>query len=192
MPARDVAALARAQEEGEPLRFLFFWGHQPPRGGGVGKGCLSQWWEAPFTVAGEVYPTAEHYMMAEKARLFGDEATRRRVLEAPHPRAAKELGRRVRGFAEEVWAEHRYAVVVRGNRAKFTQNPDLGAFLAGTGDRVLVEASPVDRIWGIGLAADDERAATVAQWRGLNLLGFALMDVREELHTDHFRSINAG
>lgn len=192
MHARDVAAVARAQEAGERLRFLFFWGHRPPRGGGVGPGCLSQWWEAPFTVAGQAYRTAEHFMMAEKARLFGDERTRREVLDAPHPGAAKKLGRQVRGFDEATWAEHRYGIVVRGNLAKFTQHPDLGAFLLGTGDRVLVEASPVDRIWGIGLAADDERAATAARWRGLNLLGFALMDVREELHTSDFSAADTG
>ncbi|MEY9210715.1 NADAR family protein [Thermobifida halotolerans] len=185
MHARDAAELARAQERGERLRFLFFWGHRPPRGGGVGPGCLSQWWEAPFTLEETVYRTAEHFMMAEKARLFGDGEAREAVLAAAHPGEAKKLGRTVRGFDETTWVGHRRAVVVRGNLAKFGQHRDLGDFLLGTGERVLVEASPVDRIWGIGLAADDERAGDVSRWRGQNLLGFALMDVREQLHALH-------
>jgi ribA/ribD-fused uncharacterized protein len=98
-----------------------------------------------------------------------------------NPWAAKQLGRRVRGFVEKQWIDARYSFVVRGNLAKFTQNPPLGEFLVKTARTVLVEASPVDRIWGIGLAADDERAVNPEQWRGLNLLGFALMEVRQKL-----------
>jgi predicted NAD-dependent protein-ADP-ribosyltransferase YbiA (DUF1768 family) len=115
----------------------------------VGKHVLSQWWPASFTVDGNRYPTAEHYMMAEKARLFGDEDARRRMLSAKDPAAAKSLGRRVENF--------------------------------GTGDLVLVEASPRDTIWGIGLSASNERALDSRTWRGLNLLGFALMKARAEL-----------
>lgn len=98
---------------------------------------------------------------------------------APSPSAAKKLGRRVRGFDDATWNERRYSIVVRGNVAKFAQHPDLRDFLLGTKNRVLVEASPVDRIWGIGLAEDDERAVDPKQWQGLNLLGFALMKVRD-------------
>ncbi|PJE95182.1 DUF1768 domain-containing protein [Streptomyces carminius] len=176
---------------GEPLKYLYFWGHSPRRGAPVGPECLSQWWPAPFTVAGVAYATAEHWMMAAKARLFGDGAAEERVLAAAEPGAAKAAGRTVRGFDEGVWAGHRFGIVVEGNVHKFGQHPDLRAFLLATGDasraggrrggRVLVEASPLDRIWGIGLAADDERAADPAQWRGLNLLGFALMAARERL-----------
>ncbi|MFC0038837.1 NADAR family protein [Actinomadura rayongensis] len=177
----DVPELLRAEERGERLEFLFFWGHRPPRDGGVGAGCLSQWWPAAFTVDGTVYPTAEHYMMAEKARLFGDEETRGRVLAAGHPKEAKDLGRAVRGFDRRTWDDHSVPIVVRGNRAKFGQHRDLRDYLTGTGGRILVEASPLDRVWGIGLAADDDRAARVAEWRGRNLLGFALMEVRASL-----------
>ena len=74
----------------------------------------------------------------------------------------------------------RFGIVVAGNRAKFARHPDLAAFLRGTAPRVLVAASPVDRIGGIGLAADDPRAADPATWRGLNLFGFALMQVRDQ------------
>ena len=161
--------------------YLFFWGHEARPGAPVGRQCLSQWWEAPFTVDGRTFRTAEHYMMWGKALLFGDEETAGRVLAARTPGEAKALGRVVRGFDEDVWVARRLDVVVRGNLAKFAAHEDLRAFLLGTGDRVLVEASPLDRVWGIGLAADDERAADPATWLGLNLLGEALMEVRARL-----------
>lgn len=119
-------------------------------------------------------------MMAEKAALFGDEATRAMVLDASTPGAAKALGRQVRNFDETTWLANRYSIVVRGNAAKFSQNTDLGLLLKQTGSRILVEASPVDRIWGIGLAHDDDRASDPNSWLGLNLLGFALMQVRSD------------
>jgi ribA/ribD-fused uncharacterized protein len=137
--------------------------------------------EAPFVVGKSTYPTAEHFMMAEKARLFGDEETARLALEAPHPGAAKEAGRQVKGFVESVWQERRFGIVVEANQAKFSQNPELRDFLLATTARVLVEASPTDRIWGIGLAADDAHASNPHEWRGLNLLGFALMAARARI-----------
>ncbi|SFJ57903.1 hypothetical protein SAMN05216275_11052 [Streptosporangium canum] len=180
---RSVEEAITAEQAGRRLRYLFFWGHQPSRGGGVGAGCLSQWWEVAFTADGHLFRSAEHYMMAHKAWLFGDGETAARILAAGHPGEAKKLGREVRGFEEAVWDEHRYEIVVRGNIAKFGRHPELRDFLLGTRGRVLVEASPVDRIWGIGLTADDERAASPATWRGPNLLGFALMDARDALDT---------
>lgn len=162
------------------MKFLFFWGHQRPSSG-VSASCFSQWYDAPFVVGSERYPTAEHYMMAEKAALFDDADIRKKVLAAPNPGAAKALGRQVRGFDDARWVAARFDIVCRANEAKFAQNPELRTFLEQTGNRVLVEASPVDRIWGIGLAQDDERASNPNQWQGLNLLGFALMQVREQL-----------
>jgi ribA/ribD-fused uncharacterized protein len=182
--ARSVDELLTVIRDGWQPKYLLFWGHQPTSEDGVvGKGCLSQWWPAAFTVDGVRYPSAEHYMMAAKARLSGDAEAAAQILAAPHPGAAKALGRQVRGFDEQRWAEHRLKVVIAGNMAKFGQHPQLREFLAGTGTRVLVEASPQDRVWGIGLAADDERAASPARWLGLNLLGFALMEVRRQLRT---------
>ncbi|MBX7228444.1 MAG: NADAR family protein [Burkholderiaceae bacterium] len=172
-----VEELRARFNSGERLKFVFFWGHQPATSG-VTASCFSQWYGAPFEVAGERYPTAEHYMMAEKAVLFGDINIRRQILQAPNPGAAKALGRRVLGFDEGTWTKERFAIVCRANLAKFSQNRELGEFLAHTGRRVLVEASPVDRVWGIGLAQDDERANNPNLWRGLNLLGFALMHAR--------------
>ncbi len=113
-------------------------------------------------------------MMVEKAALFDDQATRAQVLQAPNPGAAKALGRQVRGFDEAIWLENRFTIVTKANKAKFAQNPELGRFLKQTGSRVLVEASPVDRIWSIGLAQDDDQVTNPTLWRGLNLLGFAL------------------
>jgi len=164
---------------GEKLKYVFFWGHQRNKNG-ITSSCFSQWYAAPFVVDGQRYPTAEHFMMAEKAGLFGDSSTRAKVLQSPNPGAAKALGRQVRGFDEKVWAENRYSIVVRANEAKFHQNAELNMFLKQTGSRIIVEASPVDRIWGIGLTQDDERTANPNLWRGLNLLGFALMQVRGE------------
>ncbi|WBB81013.1 NADAR family protein [Micromonospora sp. WMMD882] len=177
----SVEEARRREAAGVPMRFLFFWGHRPGRGGGVGRGCLSQWWPAPFTVDGLEFPTAEHFMMRHKALLFGDEEVADQILTTPDPGAVKALGRRVRGFDEAVWQTHRYAIVVAGNTAKFGQRPELRDYLLGTGEQILVEASPLDRVWGIGLTADDERATSPARWRGLNLLGFALMDARAAL-----------
>ncbi|WP_026212410.1 NADAR family protein [Longispora albida] len=176
-----VAELRQALASGARPKYLHFWGHRPQRDGSVGAGCLSQWWPSRFEVDGLVYATAEHYMMWSKATLFGDDEIAAKTLAASTPGAVKALGRQVRGFQQELWEAERFRIVVAGNAAKFGQDAELGAYLAGTGNRVLVEASPVDRIWGIGLAADDPRAGNPQQWRGLNLLGFALMVVRNGL-----------
>lgn len=170
-----------ARRAGDRLKYLFFWGHRPAADGRVTASCLSQWWHAPFVVDGITYATAEHFMMAGKARLFGDTEAAERIVATGHPQRAKALGRLVRHFDEATWLDHRYDLVVRGNLAKFGQHEELRAFLLGTARRVLVEASPVDRVWGIGLAATDDRARQPSRWRGLNLLGFALMDVRAAL-----------
>ncbi|MFI0507245.1 NADAR family protein [Streptomyces albogriseolus] len=174
-------ALIEAVRAGERVRYLHFWGHRPLPDGRIGASCLSQWWPSPFTVDGVEYATAEHWMMAAKARLFGDAEGERRVLAAGHPSEAKKAGRLVRGFDEEIWRRERFGIVVEGSEHKFAAHEGLRSFLLGTGDRVLVEASPVDRVWGIGLAADDEAADDPARWRGPNLLGFALMEARRRL-----------
>jgi ribA/ribD-fused uncharacterized protein len=178
---RSVTDLIDHIDRENAPKYLHFWGHQPESDGSIGKGCLSQWFEAPFDVDGRHYRTAEHFMMAEKARLFGDEDIRAQVLAARAPAEAKKLGRRVKGFTEQAWLEARFDIVVRGSTAKFGQNEALRAFLVCTGDRVLVEASPVDSIWGIGLACGADAAGDPRRWRGLNLLGFALMQARDAL-----------
>jgi ribA/ribD-fused uncharacterized protein len=174
----SVEDLVRLVEKGRPVKYLFFWGHRPQRDGTVGPGCLSQWWPAPFDVDGVRFATAEHYMMWRKATLFGDTRVAEQVLTAPHPHRAKALGRQVQDFEQQTWERHRFDIVVAGSVAKFGQHADLGRFLLATRNRVLVEASPTDRVWGIGLEAGDERATDPKAWRGLNLLGFALMHAR--------------
>ena len=177
----DLSTLQDRVRAGWAPEYVFFWGHTSSDPTRVGKECLSQWYPAPFVVGEITYPTAEHFMMAEKARLFGDEKTARLALEAPHPGAAKQAGRQVSGFVESIWQERRFGIVVEANQAKFSQNPELREFLLATTARVLVEASPTDRIWGIGLAADDAQANDPLEWRGLNLLGFALMAARARI-----------
>lgn len=166
---------------GERPEFVFFWRPAATPGHEVGEWLLSQWWLGDFTVDGVVYRSAEHFMMAEKARLFGDDETRARILAAAEPDVVKKLGRAVRGFDQDTWVASRYGIVLRGNVAKFGQDRVLTDFLVGTGDKVLVEASPLDVIWGIGLSADNPKAQDPGQWRGQNLLGFALMDARAAL-----------
>lgn len=180
---RSVDAAIAAEQAGQTLRYLYFWGHRPTRDGSVGPGCLSQWWPVTFTDDGHTFASAEHFMMAHKAWLFGDGQAAERILAADHPGEAKELGRTVRDFDEQVWNARRFDIVVRGSIAKFGQHPDLRRYLASTKNRILVEASPLDRIWGIGLAATDDRAASPTTWQGLNLLGFALMAARDTLQT---------
>lgn len=178
---RTRSDLQRQIAEGWVPKYLFFWGHTPNPGAPVGKECLSQWYASPFEVDGESYATAEHWMMAEKARLFGNPAAAEAIRRTTHPGEAKKLGRAVTGFDQKVWEAKRFEIVVSGNVYKFSQHPDLREFLLGTGSRVLVEASPRDCIWGIGLSAQNERAQHPDTWRGLNLLGFALMEARRRL-----------
>lgn len=166
--------------EGNPFKFIFFWGHQS-KNGEITKSCFSQWYDADFSVDGVTYQNAEKFMMAEKARLFNDNETLELILKSKNAGEVKKYGRMVKNFSEELWNSKRFDIVVEGNFHKFSQNQTLKEFLIGTKDRVLVEASPVDKIWGIGLAVDDEGIENPFKWKGLNLLGYALMVVREKL-----------
>ena len=151
-------------------RFTFFW-----------SGPFSQWHRSPFTLDGQIYVTAEQHMMAEKARLFGDEEILHRILATREPREQKALGRRVRGFDIERWEMSARDIVYRGNRAKFTTHRDLLTLLFDTEGTTIVEASPLDTIWGIGLAAVNPAALDRASWQGRNWLGEVLTRLREDL-----------
>ena len=168
-------------ESGETLKFLYFWGHSNPRQEVAGKFCLSQWYESPFIVDNICYPTAEHWMMAQKALLFDDAAIFQKIVTAQKPGEVKELGRQIAGFDEQSWNKNRYDIVKQGNFHKFSQHPVLAEYLLKTAPRILAEASPVDKIWGVGLAEDDKAIQYIDAWPGLNLLGFALMEVRDML-----------
>lgn len=169
-------------QDQEKQKWLFFWGHRPSYDGSITQSCMSQWWEGhPFEEDGVVYPTAEHYMMAGKARLFKDLEIWEEIIRSETPKEAKALGRKVRNFDQLVWEAHRCEIVIKGNQLKFSQHAELNAYLVNTGKRVLVEASPLDQVWGIGLAKDHRDATDPSKWKGLNLLGFCLMEVRDLL-----------
>lgn len=180
----DRPSLAAQMADGLVPDFLFFWGHTPKRAGAVGKECFSQWYPSRFEVLGQVFATAEHWMMHGKARLFGDEDAARQILESTDPADVKAIGRAVRNYDDSRWEAARFDVVVEGNIAKFSQNAALRDGLLRTGDRVLVEAAPRDTIWGIGLGAENPRARDPRAWRGRNLLGFALMKARDAIRAE--------
>ena len=175
----SLEALQKEYLDGNTYEFLFFWGHTPAADGSINKACLSQWWMQGFDVDGIRYSCAEQYMMAEKARLFGDNEMLERIMLASLPKEMKAYGREVRGFDHDVWEANSQRVVKVASRAKFTQNPELLRFLLGTDRRILVEASPRDRIWGIGMGESNKDAENPLKWRGRNLLGFALTEVRD-------------
>lgn len=166
----DVKELLKRQGNGENFEFYLFWG-----------GFCSQWIPSPFKIDGIRYATCEQYMMAEKARTFRDEGALSEIMASTDPRANKATGRKVKDFNFETWDEVKFDIVVKANMAKFSQNEDLLKLLLRTGTEVIVEASPFDKIWGIGLGESDPLAKSPHTWDGENLLGFALMDVRDVL-----------
>jgi len=144
------------------------------------NGPLSQWSASPFEIEGILYPTAEHYMMWYKDQVFGGGFLSERILAAKHPKEAKALGRIVPNFDIHVWNAVAKPGVFRGNMAKFTQNKShLKALMQSEG--LLVEASPIDVVWGVGLAEGDPLILDPKNWRGTNWLGEVLTDVREAL-----------
>jgi len=181
MPLLTKHDIAAEIAKGRVPTFVYFWDCACKTPDAPGPHWLCQWFESPFEIDGQLYGTAEHFMMAEKARLFGDHATRELILNIDHPHMAKQLGRTVAGFDDATWTKHRIDIVRSGSMAKFRQNPRLLDYLTSTGNAVLVEASPVDPIWGIGLFDTHPNAKHPELWPGDNLLGFVLMQVREAL-----------
>jgi ribA/ribD-fused uncharacterized protein len=167
--------------EEKDVKYLFFWGHQPLKNGQIGKSCFSQWFEKEFEHEGITYLTAEHWMMAEKARLFKDEDILSKILKSVSAGEVKKLGRQIINFDPNFWDQHKYQIVKKGNFLKFKQNEDLLSFLLSTNNIILVEASPYDDIWGIGMTSNDENVENPTKWKGQNLLGYALMEVRDLL-----------
>jgi ribA/ribD-fused uncharacterized protein len=181
MSIYNRAALLEAIEKGEVFEYLLFYGHKASTDGSITASCCSQWFPAPFKIDDVEYLTAEHYMMAAKARLFNDSEMLENILTCQTPKEAKAFGRKVRNFESDVWKKHCTQIVVAANHAKFTQNPAFAGWLVGTAPKVLVEASLWDQIWGIGMAQSNPKALDPSQWKGQNLLGFALMQVRDQL-----------
>jgi ribA/ribD-fused uncharacterized protein len=167
---KTLEELKKAINEGQTFVYELFWG-----------GPFSQWAKSPFFVSGKKYPTAEHWMMAQKATMFNDSDALERIMKTTNPRNAKKIGRQVKGFDVDVWESRCFEYVTTGSIYKFQQNEDLKKVLMATGDKVLVEASPYDKIWGIGMGEDDLRCNDPFKWDGTNYLGFALMEAREFL-----------
>ena len=165
----------------ENNNFIFFWGHTAKK---VNKACFSQWYVAPFEVEGKRYVCAEQYMMEQKALLFGNIDIAQKIMETEDSSIHKALGREITGFVEEKWNQYKYKFVLNANLAKFSQNRDLKEFILSTGCKILVEASPYDKIWGIGMSVNDENVTNPSLWQGQNLLGIALMEVREILRNE--------
>lgn len=154
-------------------KYTFFWGGQ-----------FSQWAPSEILIDGVKYNCCEQYMMAQKALLFKDTESYNAIMKAQQPYEQKALGRKVKNFNKETWELVAKSIVYRANQAKFTQHKHYYEGLMATGDTLLVEASPEDKIWGIGLAASDPRAQDESQWQGTNWLGEILTDVREDLRTE--------
>lgn len=179
------------QDKLSKLEYLHFWKPDPNV---IDKFCLGQWQISEFSVDIEDYICAEQYMMAEKARLFEDTEIEKQIMETSNPKKIKALGGKVKNFNQTTWDKVKYSIVLNGNYSKFSQNHKMRDFLLSTGDKVLVEASPLDKIWGIGLDEHNINAKSPIAWKGTNLLGFALMELRDELRKvyKNFNSIDWG
>lgn len=165
----DLKELCQRYNQGERFVFNFFWG-----------GYLSNWFESDFVVNGFKYWCNEQYMMAKKVELFGDLVSKDAVMKSNDQREIKNIGRKCTGFDQKLWDENKEIIVYDGCYAKFTQNLKLLDYIKSQKDKVLVEASPYDTIWGIGLGKEEGvYLENPNNWRGTNLLGFTLMRVRD-------------
>ena len=164
-------ALAKRPVAG-PTDMHFFWATKSP---------FSQWHPASFRVSAKTFTSAEQYMMYGKATLFGDAGAAEAILATDDPRKQKALGRGVTDYDDATWQHEARRIVYEGNCAKFVQNAPLREALLATADKLLVEAAPNDRRWGIGLAEDDERAHDKANWLGSNWLGYVLTLLRNDI-----------
>lgn len=145
------------------------------------NGFLSNWFPSNFKVGKWEYSSMEQYMMHQKAHLFGDHEIASSILKASEPGTIKQLGRGVRGYNDKVWSGIRQIVVYRGLIEKFSQNEVLKGKLLATEGSMLAECAVQDKIWGIGLSMYDDRRFDIGNWPGQNLLGFALMEVRNSI-----------
>lgn len=148
-------------------KFVFFW-----------DGPYSQWLQRPMEIDGVKYLCCEQYMMQQKALLFGDTDIAKTIMKTTHPAEQKALGKQVKNFNRDIWDAHCMNIVFKANYAKFSQHKDLEKELRSTGNKIIVEASPIDKIWGIGMHKTDPDIEDITKWRGLNLLGQCIMNVR--------------
>jgi len=151
-------------------KFIFFWG-----------GTFSQWCPSPFTIDGVEYNCTEQYMMAKKALVFGDYEALNNIMNTDQPNEQKAYGRQIKGFNADIWNRVCRKIVYDANLAKFIQNPKMKLELLKSDDREIVEASPEDRIWGIGMDENHPDILDKSKWQGTNWLGEAIMQVREKI-----------
>lgn len=161
--------------------FIFFWGHTPAKDGKITETCLSQWWSCNFYENGILFCCAEQYMMYKKALLFNDFEYAQKIVQCKDAKKIKEYGRLVRNFDEKIWDDNKQSIVMQGNLLKFSQNLELKDFLLSTESKILVEASPYDKIWGIGMKKGTNSILTPQNWKGENLLGYIIMEIRDRL-----------
>lgn len=173
-----VKALAGGPED----KYVFFYGGTK----GTPNSYLSNWYPVDFVVNSITYNCVEQFMMACKANIFGDQKALEQIMTTDKPAVQKQVGKTVIGFTNEIWDQYKERVVFQGCLAKFDQNPDLKEKLLSTQGKTLVEASPYDRIWGIGLSETDPLRFNEAKW-GQNLLGKALMKVRDVIRTQELK-----
>lgn len=178
LPKYSLSYLQQDITQGKQPEYLLF--HEDKDTDSIDKSCLSQCWPCEFMNFYDCQ-SAEQYMMATKAQLFDDDKILEKILASNDPAVIKKFGKEVQNFNKNTWEKHRHTIVLNGNFDKFHQNPELLKVLLATDDKVLVVASPTDTIWGIGLAQDHKGAQNPLNWQGQNLLGFALMEVRDEL-----------
>jgi ribA/ribD-fused uncharacterized protein len=157
----------------ETENYIFFYGS-----------CFSQWAMRDIEIDGIVYNCCEQAMMADKASLFGDDYAKKMIMASKNPAEQKKWGRKVKNFNKDKWEPIARNIVLKANYAKFTQHEDLKKFLLATGDKIIVEASPTDCIWGIGVYCDDPGITDPVNWRGTNWLGEAIMKVRDVLREE--------
>lgn len=151
-------------------KYVFFW-----------NGIYSQWYPSIMVIDGLTFTSCEQYMMYMKAITFNDEEIAEEILNNENPSIIKKLGRQIKNFDRAIWDSVCLAIVYKGNLAKFSQSEPLKKQLLATGNKIIVEASPYDKIWGIGMAEGDVGIDNPTNWKGLNLLGNAIMLVRNEL-----------
>lgn len=173
---KDVQA---RYENGEHLEFIFFSEHQKTANGIITKNCLSSWYQSSFEMNNMIYQCAEQYIMAEKAKLFDDEESLDKILKAIHPNQMKIIGKEIKNFDEQIWNKNKINIVKIANLAKFSQNTKLKRYLLLTGEKILVKTNSHDTVWGIGLSKKNSLIRDPDNWKGKNLLGFILMDIRE-------------
>jgi ribA/ribD-fused uncharacterized protein len=176
----DLEALRACVRDGQSFTYLPFYGHTEEPGR-ITNAVYSQFYPAKFEIDGVCYRWAEQWMMAAKARLFGDQEALAAILRVDEPHACKKIGRAVRNYDDGHWSAARFGLVVTGNIGKFSQNQPLRDHLLGSGDAILVEAAPRDQVWGIGFGRNNPAVNDPLRWRGRNLLGFALVKVRAVL-----------